>query len=638
MKKFTRRLPVKILCFILCVFFLCATVVSAFGTIFIALEGFFTRTEEEILWDAVYRDVSIDANVITFSAASGKDYHVDEVFAKDKTNLRYAVFDDAGNLKMSNFDGKGSWDYYFSFEIYKDKFNNWNTNLVRSGDTMISGKNIWTFAVYLEEGFPVDDEYSFYATFVSVLYSLRYWIFAIALGSLALFLTLFITLLCASGRRPDSEEVHAGYLNKIPFDIILAGACALAISFLLLLDETDHDEIAYAISVIVSLVAAPIILIGLSMSIATRIKQHSLLKNTVVWRICKLVCKFFKFIAGEIVRIFRALPMIWRGATVLTVNAILDLIFVCMIIDRDFCEIGIFLSLSKTAILFGLGIYAAIFMRRLQKGAQALADGNLSYQTDTKAMYWDFKKHGENLNRISEGMSVAVEKRLQSERMKAELITNVSHDIKTPLTSIINYSSLISDEKCDCEKHAEYSEVLVRKSEHLKRLLDDLVEISKAQSGNLDVELTPCDANVLLTQASGEYIQKCENAGLELITDIPDGRIRIMADSRRIWRVFENLLNNAVKYSLSGSRVYIALSRYGDFARFTFRNTSKTMLNITPDELAERFVRGDSARTTEGNGLGLSIAKSLTELQNGKMDIEIDGDLFKVTLLFPVVE
>jgi signal transduction histidine kinase len=172
----------------------------------------------------------------------------------------------------------------------------------------------------------------------------------------------------------------------------------------------------------------------------------------------------------------------------------------------------------------------------------------------------------------------------------------------------------------------------------LKRLLDDLVEISKAQSGNLDVELTPCDANVLLTQASGEYIQKCENAGLELVTAIPEGRIRIMADGRRIWRVFENLLNNAVKYSLSGSRVYISLARYGDFASFTFRNTSKTMLNITPDELTERFVRGDTSRSTEGNGLGLSIAKSLTELQNGKMDIDIDGDLFKVTLLFPIVE
>lgn len=630
-------MPVKIICFILCVFFLCVTVASVFCAIFIALEGFYTRTEKELVWDVAHRDASAAAYTIAYSAISGKNYNVSEEYSPEKTNLRYALFNSSNSIEMANCDGNGDWEYYYCFRRYK-VWEGWDIELVRYGSTKISGNNIWVFAVYLEEGCPVSDDYSIYNDIVSVAYALRYWIYAIALGSLALFLTLFITLLCASGRRPDSDGIHAGYLNKIPFDIILAGACALAITFLLLLDETDHDEIAYAISVTVSLVAAPIILIGLSMSIATRIKQHSLLKNTVVWRICKLVCKFFKFIAGEIVRIFRALPMIWRGATVLTVNAILDLIFVCMIIDRDFCEIGVFLSLSKTAILFGLGIYAAMFMRRLQKGAQALADGNLSYQTDTKAMYWDFKKHGENLNRISEGMSVAVEKRLQSERMKAELITNVSHDIKTPLTSIINYSNLISEEKCDCEKHTEYSEVLLRKSEHLKRLLEDLVEISKAQTGNLEIDLAPCDAGVLLTQASGEYIQKCENAGLELITDIPENRISIMADGRRIWRVFENLLNNAVKYSLSGSRVYISLTKYGEYARFTFRNTSKSMLNVTPEELTERFVRGDSSRSTEGNGLGLSIAKSLTELQNGKMDIEIDGDLFKVTLLFPIVE
>ena len=637
MKNLVRKLPIKIVCFIFCVLFLFTTVISVLGTIFIAFEGFYTHSEEDILWDAVHREATNAATTITFSAASGKDYHVDEIFAKDKTNLRYAVFDDAGNLKMSNFDGIGSWDYYFSFEVYEDTAG-WNVNFIRSGTTRISGDNIWTFAVYLEEGLPVNDEYVFYSEFVSVLYSLKYWIYGIAAGSLALFLTLFITLLCASGRRPNFDEVHEGYLNRIPFDVFFAGVCLLMIPFIILLDEADFDKYAYMFAIIVSLLAASVAFIGLSVSIAARVKGRTLFKNTVVWRICALLRKIIRLICRKTVEIFRSLPMIWRTVIVLTVNAILDLIFVCMIVDRGFSEIGVFLSLSKTAILFGLGIYAAIFMRRLQKGAQALADGNLSYQTDTKAMYWDFKKHGENLNRISEGMSAAVEKRLQSERMKAELITNVSHDIKTPLTSIINYSSLISEEKCDCEKHAEYSEVLVRKSEHLKRLLDDLVEISKAQSGNLDVELTPCDANVLLTQASGEYIQKCENAGLELITDIPEGRIRIMADGRRIWRVFENLLNNAVKYSLSGSRVYISLARYGDFASFTFRNTSKTMLNITPDELTERFVRGDTSRSTEGNGLGLSIAKSLTELQNGKMDIDIDGDLFKVTLLFPIVE
>ena len=179
--------------------------------------------------------------------------------------------------------------------------------------------------------------------------------------------------------------------------------------------------------------------------------------------------------------------------------------------------------------------------------------------------------------------------------------------------------------------------MLVRKSEHLKRLLEDLVEISKASSGNLEIVLTPCDAGVLLTQAAGEFEQRCQAADLELITTQPETPVRIMADSRRIWRVFENLMNNACKYSLIGSRVYLSLERVGNNAVFTLRNTSRTALNISPDELMERFVRGDASRSTEGNGLGLSIARSLTELQGGSMDISIDGDLFKVILTFPII-
>ncbi len=637
MKNFIRRLPVKIICFILCALFFCVTVASVIGAAFIALEGFYSQTEKELLWDAIHGDAYNAACIITYSTASGKDYHIDDIYAKDKTNLRYAVFDNAGNLKMSNFSGNGGWDYYFSFEIYKDECDNWDVNLIRSGDTMINGDNIWTFAVYLEEGLPVDDEYRFYADYVSAAYALRYWIYAIAFGSLALFLTFFIALLCASGRKPHSDELHPGYLNRVPFDIILAGVCALAIPFLVLLDETDRDAVAYAISVAVTAFAAVIAVLGLSMSIAVRIKDHELLKNTVIWRACVLIWKCLRFIGRGIVTVFRALPMIWRGAVVLALNAILDFVILLMFLDRTLEGVGIFLFFLKMALVFGLGLYAAIFMRKLQKGANALASGDLSYTTDTKGMFWDFKRHGENLNRISEGMTAAVEKRLQSERMKAELVTNVSHDIKTPLTSIINYAGLISEEKCDCEHHAEYSEVLLRKSEHLKRLLDDLVEISKAHTGNLEVNLVPCDAGVLLSQASGEFEQKCKENGLELVTDVPEDCIKIMADSRRIWRIFENLLNNAVKYSLTGSRVYISLAKVGGEARFTFRNTSRSMLNVTPEELTERFVRGDSSRSTEGNGLGLSIAKSLTELQNGTLDIFIDGDLFKVTLVFPTV-
>ena len=293
--------------------------------------------------------------------------------------------------------------------------------------------------------------------------------------------------------------------------------------------------------------------------------------------------------------------------------------------------------LLKSAIISVLLIYAAIIMKKLRKSGKVLADGDLAYKVDTKGMFWDFKHYAEDLNRISEGMAVAVDQRLKSERTKAELVTNVSHDIKTPLTSIINYASLICEEKCENEKHAEYSRVLIRKSEHLKRLLEDIVEISKANTGNLEVQLMPCSAQVLLSQVCGEFEQRCSDAGLELVTKSPEGNIMIMADSRRIWRVFENLMNNACKYSLGGSRVYLSLEKQGEKAVFVIRNTSKTALDISPDELLERFVRGDTSRNTEGNGLGLSIAQSLTMLQNGEMDVAIDGDLFKVTICFPIV-
>ena len=177
----------------------------------------------------------------------------------------------------------------------------------------------------------------------------------------------------------------------------------------------------------------------------------------------------------------------------------------------------------------------------------------------------------------------------------------------------------------------------MRKSEHLKRLLEDLIELSKANTGNLTVELTPCETGVLLTQVSGEFEERCANAGLNLIVSSPERTASIMADSRRLWRIFENLMQNACKYSMKGSRVYLNLEFDGDDALFIFRNTSAAPLNISPDELMERFVRGDGARTAEGSGLGLSIAKSLAEIQGGRLDISIDGDLFKVTLRFPTV-
>lgn len=220
---------------------------------------------------------------------------------------------------------------------------------------------------------------------------------------------------------------------------------------------------------------------------------------------------------------------------------------------------------------------------------------------------------------------------------KTELITNVSHDIKTPLTSIINYATLIGEEPCDNPKITEYSEVLVRQSEKLKRLIEDLVEASKASTGNLEVFLAPCDAAVFITQASGEYEEKLQKSELSLVTKQPEKDLRIMADGRRMWRIFDNLMNNICKYAQSGTRVYLTLEEQNGNAVISFKNTSREPLDMSEEELMERFTRGDSSRNTEGNGLGLSIAKSMAELQGGSLKLSIDGDLFKAILTFPLI-
>ncbi len=241
------------------------------------------------------------------------------------------------------------------------------------------------------------------------------------------------------------------------------------------------------------------------------------------------------------------------------------------------------------------------------------------------------------IDHLTEGMNLAVIEQVRSERMKTELITNVSHDLKTPLTSIINYADLICQEPCENETITEYAKVLERQSIRLKRLIDDLVEASKANTGNLEVSLEPCSAEILLTQVSGEFEQKLSNAGMELKIIQPEAPITILADTRRLWRIFDNLMNNICKYGQTGTRVYLILETTDTHAVFTFKNTSKSELIFTAEELTERFVRGDLSRNTEGNGLGLAIAKTLTELQNGIFEINIDGDLFKVILKFPQI-
>ena len=262
-----------------------------------------------------------------------------------------------------------------------------------------------------------------------------------------------------------------------------------------------------------------------------------------------------------------------------------------------------------------------------------MAAGRLDHKIDTEKLFGELRQHGEDLNSIADGLNIAVEQRMKSERMKTELITNVSHDIKTPLTSIINYVDLLKKEPLE-GKAREYADTLERHANRLKKLTEDLVEASKAATGNIKAELIPMNLCELVNQAVGEYSERLQQSRIEPVVALPESPRYILADGRLIWRVIENLLSNAAKYAQPGTRLYIALLEKRGQITLEMKNISRDRLNIHADELMERFARADSSRHTEGSGLGLNIARSLAELQGGKMAIEIDGDLFKVTLTF----
>ena len=621
MKNFIRRTPVKIACFVLCILMTAAIVGSIVGAVALGRLGFYTNSRAAMIQENRYQLVRSSLNNIIDCADNPSRLAV--LYAPEATNLSFLLTDRDGNILATNLESPPT----PSDDIWRYRFSTENDHLY--DDTYL-------FYAYLDEDLPVQDAYAFYTGAIRLGYALRYWIYVIGFACLALWITCYVCLLCSAGRRPRSDGFHPGPLHKLPFDLLLTVCLTVFYLCMHFADRfyyfSDVEEAVAASTVILLGLCA---FLGLSVSLAARIKSRTLLKNTLIWIVCRLLWKLLKFCGKTLLLFVRSIPLIWRTILIAATLFATDSLVLVFAFNGD--DEIVFFWLFKLLLQTGALLYAAIFMRRLQQGGAALAAGDLTFKTDTRIMFWDFKQHGENLNRISQGMAAAVEERLRSERMKTELITNVSHDIKTPLTSIINYATLIAEAPCDCEQHTEYSQVLVRKSEHLRRLLDDLVEVSKASTGNLEVVLTPCDANVLLTQAAGEFAQRCENAGLALVTAQPEASLRIMADSRRIWRIFENLMSNACKYALPGSRVFLSLEQQGNDAVFTFRNTSSAVLNVSADELMERFVRGDSARSTEGSGLGLSIAQSLTQLQGGTMHVTIDGDLFKVVLRFPLI-
>ncbi len=482
-----------------------------------------------------------------------------------------------------------------------------------------------------------------------IFFSIRYLIIYItALGLLALVI-LYVFLLKAAGRRYGEEGVDEGYFFHIPYDIILATVAFIFTALIFLTASVINNGISSSRSFIIEIFSVALIcafgaliFLALSATTAVRIKKRRLFRNTVIWRICvwfyKLICKILHGIAG----FFKMLPVVPKAILITAGYLFINFIFLVSLISTirvtsNAIIIWFFLLISCINIALLVGYIKTVYCASLvRQGSERLAGGNLDYKFNESALRGEARAIASNLNRLGDGLSAAVEQRSRSERMKVELITNVSHDLKTPITSIINYVDLLKKEPMPNDAAVEYLNVLDRQSARLRKLTSDLVEASKASTGNIEVNSEPTDICELLDQSAAEYADRFAEAGLTLIIRTPGVPIIVNADGKLLWRVFDNLLSNICKYSQPGTRVYLDATAGEGAACVSMRNISSQQIEVSPDELTERFVRGDTARSGEGSGLGLSIARNLTELQGGRLSIEIDGDLFKASVTLPL--
>lgn len=438
-------------------------------------------------------------------------------------------------------------------------------------------------------------------------------------------------LMRAAGRRPEAEGFFPGWQEKIPLDLYLllsiSALCAVVIPLVQNLPNWIYTEGSLLV-VLPLLGAVALLALALLMTLATRFKLGGWWRNTVIYWALGLCLRALRWLFRSIRGLFDALPAIWPVA--LLSGAFLFAAFLMGAIGM-YSSLGVLLWLGICGGIFLLCCYGAIQFGAIQKVAEQLAEGKLEAKVHTEKLLPPFWRHGEAVNRIGQGIHKAVAEQLKSERFKAELITNVSHDLKTPLTSIVNYVDLLGKEPLDNPKAEEYVAVLRRQAQRLKKLTEDLVEASKASSGAMAVNRAPMELSELLSQCGAEYGERLASAQLELVTVCQPGT-QVLADGRLLWRVFDNLLGNACKYSQPGTRVYMAAEPVQEQVQVQVKNISREVLNVTPEALMERFVRGDSSRSAEGSGLGLSIAKSLAELNGGKLELAIDGDLFKAIL------
>ena len=452
-------------------------------------------------------------------------------------------------------------------------------------------------------------------------------IYALGISAILLIAIVFY-LIYAIGHRDGKEEITLNSLDKMSYELITIICGMISLSFLAIsivaLNMLNYITILFAfISYILAYIVASIWVV----TTIKRIKAKEFLRSFTTYKIIRWIYHKFKNLRAtfrnktpETKKIF------WYYIVFIAISIILA---------------SLFYTGLAILLLIAFWIYSYFRIRKyvnkqakIEEALKNIYEGKTDIYLDESELEGILKRMAIYINDIAGGFSNAIKESLKSERLKTELITNVSHDIKTPLTSIINYVDLIKKEDIQNEKIKEYVDILDKKSQRLKKLTEDLVEASKASSGNIKLNLEEIRVKELINQTIGEFKDKFENRNLIIETNMPEDDVKITADNRYMYRIIENLFSNITKYAQDGTRVYIDVKKKNKNIEISIKNISKDRLNISADELMQRFVRGDKSRYTEGSGLGLSIAKSLTELQKGTFNITIDGDLFKVEMRF----
>lgn len=564
----------------------------------------------------------------------------------ENTDQDFKLYSNVSGKTLEDFKAMGKYIYVTGEALYVDS----NLTIVpKNISSQLENRNPYNnsnyyMAAVVDTSYPYTDAYTKAAAdyeHMRLLFIIG--IISLCLGILGCMATLYSLVSLTIQQVRSQGPGQLGAMDRLPgegFLLLLLAAAALAVfisrflAYKIIHLFLSDEQWYYGELVLQVLIYYTSGLIG-ALSLLKRYQAETLWSGSLTFRILKnmsLYVKDRRFTAR--IMLFYSLFMVFNTVMVLAFSSLL--FTYDNLASRILMGAIALVFLSLNFLVFHQMYKNAWETDQINEALINISQGQTAYKIDTEKFNGKERELAENINHISSGLETALQEKVRSERLKADLITNVSHDIKTPLTSIINYVDLIKREQIQEPRIQGYLEVLEQKAQRLKTLTEDLVEASKASSGNLKLEMTSIDFVELIHQTNGEFEEKFALRHLDLVFSLPDESMLIEADGRYLWRVLENLYNNASKYAMERSRIYVDMKREEDMAVFTMKNISENPLNIQADELTERFVRGDVARTTEGSGLGISIAKSLTELQGGTFKLYIDGDLFKAEVAFPI--